>query len=436
MRKLFFLFFVSLMLISFVCAEVQYPVSNLGNCASEGACEVYCDNFNHIEVCLDFAEENNLMTEDEIEEAKKFMPLMISGETPGNCKSQKECDAYCENEANIIECVDFAVKVGIMDAEEAEMVKKTGGKGPGNCKGESECDKYCEDEANIIECVDFAVKYGMMDAAEAERVKKSGGKGPGNCKGKEECDEFCNKKENFETCIDFSVQYGFMSAEEAEMVKKSGGESPGGCKNKEECDVFCNSEEGRPVCLEFSYEHGMISEEDYRKIKEGGFEGQGEWSGPGGCKTEEECKAYCETGEHMQECMDDALKNGYISQEEYNEQIEKMEQAEQMEQEERKEGEGGESHPGEAPGGEPGDYYVPPVEAPEGGGGEPSGPGGEPSSTPGDAPGGDSAGSYEPPSSDSGGGGEGAVTGGVITEKVNNEGFIQKIIDSIQNLFK
>ncbi|MDD5012129.1 MAG: hypothetical protein PHQ66_00575 [Candidatus Nanoarchaeia archaeon] len=432
MKKLI-LFFAVLFLISFVCAEVQYPIAELGNCADESACKIYCDDVNNMETCLDVAEETGLMTDAEVEEARMFLPFLLSGETPGGCGTPDDCDLYCDNEANINECVDFALKAGIIDAEEAEMVKRTGGKGPGGCQGAVECDNYCEDESHITECVDFALQYGMISAEEAEMVKRTGGKGPGGCQGKEECDSFCQDKANFETCIDFSVQNGFMSAEEAEMVKKSGGESPGGCGNKEECDAFCSSEEGREVCLEFSYEHGMISEEEYNKIKEGG--GQGMWAGPGGCTSEEECQAYCESGEHMQECMDFSLANGFMSQEEYDQQMADWQRYQEegaptgdenapggepgsYEPGEESGVPGGEGIPGEAPGGEAGDYEVPPTEAPTGEGGE----------TPEEV--------YVPPvevpAGEVGSGGEAPVTGEVIArQKQTGNG----LINFIKNLF-
>lgn len=416
-----------IVLATFVYAEVQYPVSELGNCASKQTCEAYCDSSSNMEACINFAEKNNLMTADEIAEARKFLPFMKAGTTPGQCKNQKECDAYCNNEANIIECIDFAVKVGLIDAKEAEMAKKTGGKGPGGCKRE-ECKTYCEDAAHVNECVDFAFKYGMMDAKEAEMVKKTGGKGPGNCKGKEECDNFCNNKENFQVCIDFSVQYGLMSAEEAEMVKKTGGESPGNCKGKEECDAYCNSEEGRDVCLEFGHEHGMISDKEYNKIKQGGW--KGEWSGPGGCKTEEECDAYCKTEGHMSECMDDALKNGFMTQEEYDNQMKNSKKG----IEERMEN----NVPGDEESSTPGNYDPGRIEGGSAGGGSGgTAPGDETGGSAGDVTlgeGGVGSGGSAEPSGDSSG--EAPVTGSVINENSGNgNGLLQKLIDWVKSLF-
>ncbi len=463
MKKLFILLAVIMLAsLNLAYASIEYPVAELDNCKNQQACEAYCDVSNNIEACVNYAEKAGLMTSQEIAEARKIMPFLIGGTTPGSCKNQRECDAYCDNEANLNECIDFAVKAGMMDASEAEMAKKMGGKGPGGCKRE-ECKTYCEDESHIQECVDFAVQNGMMDASEAEIVKKTGGKGPGNCKGKEECDNFCKQPENMQTCIDFAVQYGMMTEEEAEMVKKSGGTSPGNCKSKEECDAFCSSEQGREVCLEWSKEHGMISDEEYQKTKQGN-QGGG-WSGPGGCKTESECKAYCEAEGHMQECMDASLKSGFMTQEQYNEQManwvksqEEMRQAEQQRQEgmmpkdTQTPGDYQETQPGnyqpsqeipqtEQAGQMPAGEQVPQGEMmqPGGGsGGSSSGDmtGGSPGGTTSGEGGVGSGGSYEPSS-----GGEAApapevapTTGSVIRENPMRN-FLRDLIDFFRNLF-
>src|SRR3989339_876228 len=73
-----------------VYAEVQYPVQELGNCASQQDCEKYCDDIQNVEVCINFAEKAGMMTKDQIDEAKRMIPYLKSGETPGKCTSEKE----------------------------------------------------------------------------------------------------------------------------------------------------------------------------------------------------------------------------------------------------------------------------------------------------------------------------------------------------------
>jgi hypothetical protein len=258
---------VILLIIPAVCAQVQYPVQELGNCASQQDCEKYCEDIQNSESCLDFAEKSGMMTKEEIDEARKVLPYLKSGETPGKCNSGKACDEYCNKDENLQECIAFAEKAGLITGEELAIVKKTGGKGPGGCKGKKQCDDYCNDETHFSECVDFAVQNGLMDASEAEIVKKTGGKGPGGCKGKEECDAFCNNEANFPTCVDFAVANGLMDAKDAEMAKKTGGKGPGGCKSEEACTAFCNNPDNQETCMNFGIEHGLIPPEDLEKMK-------------------------------------------------------------------------------------------------------------------------------------------------------------------------
>ncbi len=53
-------------LFSSTALAVTYPVAELDNCATEEECKTYCDDISHIDVCLNFAETNDLMTSEEI----------------------------------------------------------------------------------------------------------------------------------------------------------------------------------------------------------------------------------------------------------------------------------------------------------------------------------------------------------------------------------
>lgn len=273
MNKITFVFVIAILSISLIQAlsesDIAYPVPELGNCANEEECINYCDNLENLEACLSFAEKYNLMPKEEIEEARKVLPFLLAGTTPGGCKSEEECDSYCDEDNNIMECVEFAKKAGFISDEEYGMIKKTGGKGPGNCKRE-ECKTYCEDESHFSECIEFAKEHGLISNEEYEMAKKTGGKGPGNCRGKEECEGYCKDDSHFTECVEFAKEHGFMSDEDYERVKKIGTFSgPGGCKG-EECRDFCEKSENQEECMKFAEEHGLISEEEVRQRAEGG----------------------------------------------------------------------------------------------------------------------------------------------------------------------
>lgn len=299
-----------------------------GGCDSEETCRAYCDESSHMLECLEFALENNLVPADEIEEANKVLTALRAGATPpGGCANKEECEAYCDNPDHMDECIDFGLAAGFISSEEAEMIRKTGGQGPGGCRGREQCDAYCEDPTHNEECINFAVEYGFMSAEEAEMAKKTGGKGPGGCKGKEECETFCDNPDNVEECINFAVENGFMPPEEAEQAKKfmkAGAQGPGGCKGKEECEAYCSNPEHGNECTEFAVRMGFMSQEEADKMKN--FVNQG---GPGGCKTEEECRAFCEQPENQETCFNFGVQQGFIKPEEAEQMRQNMEMMQQ-----------------------------------------------------------------------------------------------------------
>lgn len=310
--------------------DIQYPVTELGNCKSQADCKFYCDRQENTEACVNFAEKNNLMSEEEIQLAKNFMALGSKG--PGGCTGKDSCEQYCNDISHIDECISFAVKNNLMPLAELEEAKKVqaaiarGVKPPpcGNkracdaycdtpehmeecitfgaaagfiqgkeledaqkmlqavkrgvkpppCKGKKACDQYCSQPENMELCMNFAMEAGFMseqEKADSQKMLQALKKGfkPPNCKGKEECDVYCSEKSHFEECVNFSEAAGFMSAEEAAMARKTGGKGPGGCKGKEECEAFCNNPDNQQTCFDFGKEHGMISEEDLKRIEEG-----------------------------------------------------------------------------------------------------------------------------------------------------------------------
>ena len=352
-------------------ADIQYPVAELGSCENETNCRAYCDKPKNTEDCLDFAQKNNLMSDEEISRAKKF--LAASGDTPGGCRDKEECDTYCSDinhidecisfaeENNLIppeeleeakkvqsairrgvkpppcgnkqqcdiycdepehmeECITFGLEAGFIQGKEAEDVQKMlaavkRGVRPPPCKGREACDEYCSSPDNMEVCMNFAIEAGFMpeeEKADAQKMLQAIKKGikPPSCRGKNECDVYCNQEEHFEECFQFAEAAGFMSAEDAVMARKTGGKGPGGCKGKNECENFCNNPDNQETCFNFAKDNGMIPEEDLKRMEEGrrnqnfqpgpgvvnpGNQIMPEQAGPGGCKGPDECQKYCES---------------------------------------------------------------------------------------------------------------------------------------------
>ena len=227
-----------------------------GGCDSKYACEIYCTQDKNIDECLAFAEQNDILSPEELQMAKKMLPLIKSGETPGACKSRASCEEYCAIGANIDECLSFAEKQGLMTPEELEEIKKIlplmkSGKLPGGCTSKEGCEAYCEEDDNLDECLAFAEKAGLISPEELEMAKKTGGKGPGDCRGRA-CAIFCEDPDNFIICREWAEENGFTDELSDTFSKGGFTGGPGGCKTFEECQAYCQASEHQQECQSFT----------------------------------------------------------------------------------------------------------------------------------------------------------------------------------------
>jgi hypothetical protein len=258
----------------FIAAGSQGP----GGCRGKNECETYCNNIEHIDECISFGEENNLIPPKELEEAKKVQAAIKRGVKPPPCGNKRQCDIYCEEPDHMEECINFGIEAGFIQGEELEDVQKMlaaikRGVKPPPCKGKKACDEYCSNPDNMEVCMNFALEAGFMkeeEKADFQKMLQALKKGikPPNCRGKKECDVYCAEESHFEECMKFAEAAGFMTPEEAEMARKTGGKGPGGCKGKEECETFCNNPDNQETCFNFGKEHGMIPEEDLKMMEE------------------------------------------------------------------------------------------------------------------------------------------------------------------------
>lgn len=258
--------------------NVQFPVAELGGCASQEACRSYCDKPANMESCLSFAEQHGLMSGEELSQARKFMAA--GGKGPGGCTSKDSCEAFCNDTTHIKECVAFAEKSGMMSGKELDEARKvakaleSGAVLPGGCTSKQACDAYCggDNADHMKECIAFAKAAGFMSEEEAKEVDKvlsalEKGVKPPKCRGDEECAVYC--ADHVEECISFSLAAGMMTEEQALMMRKTGGKGPGGCLGRA-CETFCNDPANAEACFNFAKETGQLkTDETFEHMVEG-----------------------------------------------------------------------------------------------------------------------------------------------------------------------
>ncbi len=216
-----------------------------GGCKDQGSCESYCNDINNLESCLGFAEKYNLIPKEVLKEAKAVQKyIKEGGKMPGSCNSKNTCETYCNDSNNIEECLGFAEKSGFVSPEEAEQARKVlplikSGESPGQCKTKDECENYCSNKKNAIECVTFAEKAGFMSKEEADLVRKTGGVGPNGCSSKDECSAFCNDGANQEACFQFAKEHDIIPVDKLKVIEEGMGRMRAGLSQSPKEVIDC-----------------------------------------------------------------------------------------------------------------------------------------------------------------------------------------------------
>ncbi|OGI60903.1 hypothetical protein A2641_00745 [Candidatus Nomurabacteria bacterium RIFCSPHIGHO2_01_FULL_37_25] len=305
-----------------------------GGCNSKASCENYCDDVANIETCVAFAEENGLMKGKDLEEAKKVRAIIQSGKKmPGDCRNKNACENYCQNPDHMEECLAFAEESGFLPPEELEQAKKfmplmKSGETPGGCKSKDECEAYCESDEHFDECISFAEKHGMIHEEERKHIeafKKAGGRGPGGCKGRQ-CQAFCEQAGNQQVCFEWAKENGVLKEDDLRRMEEGRKQiekvfedappeviacleealGPGGLEKMQSGEFFGGEAMGEKMhtCFEgFMTQMGGDFNAGEQRDKEN-TESRGDredFSGPGGCKGPDECMTYCK--DHMEECQ-------------------------------------------------------------------------------------------------------------------------------------
>ncbi|KKR34016.1 MAG: hypothetical protein UT63_C0008G0015 [Candidatus Gottesmanbacteria bacterium GW2011_GWC2_39_8] len=279
-------------------------------CDSEKSCRDLCSQSENFSKCSSFAEKHNLKTPPP---RGKVAEMVNEAKEALGCDSESSCKAICEKEENREKCMAIGKKHGLERKESngapsekfKQMMDDLG------CSSEESCKKLCDNPNNRNQCINAVKKYGMKGPKNGNEIPKT----PGSCGDEESCKSYCSEEKNFEECAKFKGQFpndenrGPNPSPSANSKLPISG--PGGCDSEISCKNYCS--EHPDQCKGFAkntdnpgLENAFNANDQslpYSKmgIKEKEKKDNNKpYLGPGGCRTDEECRNYCK--EHANEC--------------------------------------------------------------------------------------------------------------------------------------
>ncbi len=264
-------------------AQVQYPIVELGKCASKVECKAYCDKPTNISQCLAFAKKSGLMSAREVERAGTVARALQNG--PGGCADERSCKTYCGDPSHYKECVAFAKKYSLSENDEIKKIEQKlelWNKTPGGCKNANECKTYCALPAHQKKCIAFLETSGMIPHNQIKKIKENAAiierKTPGGCANPDDCTKYCSDISHLNECLGFVEQNRDLMPnipkinfdktkifKTAPMFLLKGG--PGNCRSLQECIAFCQKPKNQNICLEYASATGILAPSEIEKIK-------------------------------------------------------------------------------------------------------------------------------------------------------------------------
>lgn len=248
--------------------NITYPITQLGNCASAQECFIYCNQPQNQYACLSYARQNGLVKNDTASESSPSAEIMQAAQTELGCSSKETCMALCNEQSNMDKCRTFAQNHGLgkeptgLSAKVLQKAQTELG-----CDGTTSCSGFCQKVENRDKCYQFAKENNLIPAAEVEKVQK-------------------------------------MQAENQQLLETAKTEL--GCDTQTSCYTLCTNPANRDKCSALTHQFSGTQNStgqnlpsvnalnNYPSASGGGN------LGPGGCKTESECKSYCQA--HPDQC--------------------------------------------------------------------------------------------------------------------------------------
>ncbi len=199
----------------------------------------------------------------------------------GNCASQQECFAFCQNPLNERICREFAraqesVK-GVTDVaqqprinalEQKTMMRDSMMENPtitypvaelNNCQNATECRQFCTEAANYGQCISFARSHGLRSYAVAKEEVLEKAREALGCTSVDECLAACAQPENRDTCRQFAREHGLYRRTIARRIMRQAAENLG-CTTQVECKTLCQDDTYKERCQLFARRMNMIKE--------------------------------------------------------------------------------------------------------------------------------------------------------------------------------
>lgn len=166
--------------------------------------------------------------------------------------------------------------------------------------------------AILFTALSLASAYGAHAQTESMQfpVQELGG-----CANKDACRQFCDNPVNRDACTAFAKTHDLVSPEQQrqidqrqkllELIQTNGG--PGGCKTEADCKAFCSNPVNAAECKAFAEKIGQLHRGNASSTMPKMPPQPGQLKGPGGCASESDCHTYCVN--HIDECVKFAMAN-------------------------------------------------------------------------------------------------------------------------------
>ncbi len=139
------------------------------------ACPAFCSKPQNADACEKFRIEAGIPSRSEMIVVQAILTLIAKGTTMSTCSGAQGCQDYCSQDAHAEECAKFAEDNGAITSSEAEAAigGEAAPEGPGGCKTKDECDAYCNNPDNSETCFNYAKDNGLISSEDLKKIEDS-----------------------------------------------------------------------------------------------------------------------------------------------------------------------------------------------------------------------------------------------------------------------